>query len=254
MSTTSIAHELAGRVALVTGAGRGIGGSIARAVAARGAVAICADITGAGDTVEAITATGGVAEDRTLDVRSLTQWDALVDDVTDAHGGIDILANVAGVLATGSDTAVDLTEDEWERVISINLKGCWLGMRAVIPAMIERGGGRIVSLASVAALKGQPDIFAYSASKGGVVAMTQQAAVQYVDHEIFVNAIAPGVVDTPLLGEMSAERRAAYSDAHLIKRLATVDDVAEMFCYLVRPSTTFVTGHTFPLDGGATIK
>lgn len=254
MTITHDHHELDGQVAVVTGAARGIGRAIAHAVAARGAVAVCADITSPDETVAAIVEAGGVALPHRFDVRSSAQWSELANLVTEQYGGVDILANVAGVLAPGTDTATELDEDAWDLIISINLKGCWLGMRAVIPSMIERGGGRIVSLASLAAIKGQPGIFAYSTSKGGVVAMTQQAAVEYVDHGILVNAIAPGVVETPLLGDMTPEMRATYSDAHLIKRVGTVDDVAELFCYLVKPSTTFVTGQTFRLDGGASIK
>lgn len=247
--------EFAGQVAIVTGAASGIGRAVAHALGARGATVVCADIsTSRATTVGEILDMGGAALDHELDVTSSSSWSALVRSVLDSEGRVDVLGNIAGVLARGTDTAVDLSEDDWDKVIAVNLKGYWLGMRAVIPAMLINGCGRIVSVASLAAYKGQPNLLAYSTSKGGVIAMTQQAAVEYAPQNILINAIAPGVVETPILGEMTDEMKSVYADAHLIKRLGTPDEVAVMFCYLAHPNTTMVTGQTFRIDGGASIS
>lgn len=252
INMTPHSAELADRVAIVTGAASGIGRAVAHALGSRGATVVCADVS----TRRAVTAAeiqdlGGTALDHELDVTSLSSWSALVSSVVASEGRLDVLGNVAGVLARGADTAVDLSEDDWDRLISVNLKGSWLGMRAVIPAMIDTGAGRIISIASLAAYKGQPNLLAYSTSKGGIVAMTQQVAVEYAHQNILVNAIAPGVIDTPILGDMTSEMKSVYADAHLIKRLGTPEEVAAMFCYLTHPDTSMVTGQTFRLDGGA---
>lgn len=251
---TERSEEFAGRVAVVTGAASGIGRAVANALATRGATVVSADISSQRDvTVREIEERGGLAMSHELDVTSASSWSTLVDTVLDARGRIDILGNVAGVLAVGADTATDLTEDDWDRLMAVNLKGCWLGMRAVIPSMLRTGQGRIVSIASLAAYKGQPNLLAYSTSKGGLISMTQQAAVEYASADILVNAIAPGVIETPILGDMTSEMRSVYADAHLIKRLGTAEEVADLFCYLVHPNTSLITGQTFRIDGGASI-
>ena len=252
-TTTSVdVHE----VALVTGAHQGIGAAIARRLGRRdgGYALVCADIRDPGATADEVVAEGGRAIAVHLDVTSPQSWADAVAAAVDAYGRIDVLGNVAGLLARGSDTALDLSLDDWDLVTSVNLKGVWLGMRAVLPAMVAARSGRIVNMSSLAAFKGQPNLLAYSTTKGGVVAMTQQAAVEYAASGVRINAIAPGVVDTPILGSMTDDMRATYADAHLIKRLATADEVAALFEFLVGPAASFITGLTYPLDGGASIS
>jgi NAD(P)-dependent dehydrogenase (short-subunit alcohol dehydrogenase family) len=240
----------------VTGAHQGIGAAIARRLgrAGSGFLVACADIQDASQTARAIEGSGGHGQAQRLDVTDPDAWTRLVDSMLDEHGRIDVLGNVAGLLARGADTAADLSLDDWDLVTGVNLKGVWLGMRAVLPTMVAAGSGRIVNISSLAAFKGQPNLLAYSTTKGGVVAMTQQAAVEYAGSGVRINAIAPGVVDTPILGDMTAEMKATYADAHLIKRLATADEVAALFEYLVGPDASFITGHTYRLDGGASIS
>ncbi len=243
------------RVAVITGAASGIGRAVALALASRGATVVCADISGGReDTSSTIREAGGSSFAYELDVTSARSWSALIDRLRASEGRVDILGNVAGVLSGGPDTAIELSEDDWDRLMAVNLKGCWLGMRSTIPLMIEGGGGRIVSMSSLAAYKGQPNLLAYSTSKGGLIAMTQQAAVEYASSDVLINAIAPGVIETPILGDMTSEMKSVYADAHLIKRLGKAEEVAELFCYLVRPDTSMITGQTFRIDGGASIS
>ncbi|WP_238071689.1 SDR family NAD(P)-dependent oxidoreductase [Rhodococcus zopfii] len=148
---------LNGKIAIVTGAAQGIGAATAQRLAADGATVITADIQDAGATVDAILAAGGKAEAHLLDVRVPANWADTVREVIERHGRVDLLANVAGVVnMLSEDSVVGLTEEAWDHVIGTDLKGVWLGMRAVIPNMIERGGGRIVNISSMAALRGFP--------------------------------------------------------------------------------------------------
>lgn len=241
-------------VAFVTGATQGIGRATAERVAADGVHVVCADIQETATTVKAIEAAGGTAESVSLDVRSAAAWEEAVSGVLDRHGRIDYLANVAGVVnMVSEDTVVGLTEEGWDYVIDTDLKGPWLGMRAVIPGMIDNGGGRIVNISSLAALRGLPNLAAYSAAKGGVAALTRQAAYEYGPHNILVNAIAPGTIDTPILGDITPEMKEANAAAHIIKRLGSPEEIASMVAYLFREGS-FLTGVTYPVDGGWAAK
>lgn len=150
---------LNGKIAIVTGAAQGIGAATAQRLAAEGATVIAADIQDAGATVDAVLTAGGKAEAHALDVRVRSSWADTVREVIERHGRVDLLANVAGVVnMISEDSVVGLTEEAWDHVIGTDLKGVWLGMQAVIPNMIERGGGRIVNIASMAALRGLPNL------------------------------------------------------------------------------------------------
>jgi NAD(P)-dependent dehydrogenase (short-subunit alcohol dehydrogenase family) len=157
-------------------------------------------------------------------------------------------------VAQTADTEVELGEAEWYRVIRIDLKGVRFGMKTVIPSMIEKRYGRILNIASLAALRGLPNLFSYSAAKGGVTAITRQAATEYASCGITINSIAPGTIDTPILAGITDEMRAEFSAAHAIARLGTPRDVAHMAAYLTSPEAEFITGQTFPCDGGWSTK
>ncbi|MCW0212308.1 MAG: SDR family oxidoreductase [Pseudonocardia sp.] len=245
---------LAGKVAIVTGAAQGIGRATAVRLAAEGAHVTCADIKDTAETVALIEKVGGQAVGVDLDVRSAAAWESGVAGVLERHGRVDLLANIAGIVNLESeDTVVGLTEAAWDDVIATDLKGVWLGMRAVIPSMIDAGGGRIVNISSLAALRGLPNLASYSAAKGGVIGLTQQAAFEYGDRNILVNAIAPGTIDTPILGDITPEMKAANAQAHIIRRLGQPEEIASMVAYLFREGR-FLTGLVYPVDGGWSAK
>jgi NAD(P)-dependent dehydrogenase (short-subunit alcohol dehydrogenase family) len=246
--------SLAGSVAVVTGAAQGIGRATALRLAAEGAHVACADIQDTADTVKQIEADGGSGRAVWVDVRRADAWSDAIDDVVGAYGHVDLLANVAGVVnLLSEDTVTGLTEEAWDEVIATDLKGPWLGMRAVIPWMIERGGGRIVNISSLAALRGLPNLASYSAAKGGVAALTRQAAFEYAPHNVLINAIAPGTIDTPILADITPEMRQANADAHMVRRLGRPEEIASMVAYFFREGA-FLTGLTYPVDGGWSAK
>ena len=218
-------------IALITGANQGIGQGVAEKLASEGAHVICLDVKDCKETLNRITSAGGSAETAVMDVTQLSEWKQQVSRILNTHGHIDILANIAGVVAQTADTAVELEEAEWDRVIGIDLKGVWFGMKTVIPSMIEKRYGRILNIASLAALRGLPNLFSYSAAKGGVTAITRQAATEYASCGITINSIAPGTIDTPILAGITDEMRAEFSAAHAIARLGTPRDVAHKAAY-----------------------
>lgn len=243
--------SLEGKVLIVTGAAQGIGQGIAVRAAAHGAAVICADIQDDDRTAKAIAAEGAAVTRIVMDVRKADDWGRLISVAQSEHGGVDLLANVAGVVNKLSpDNVVELTEEAWDDVIATDLKGVWLGMRAAIPAMIARGGGRIVNISSLAAIRGLPNLASYSAAKGGVAALTRQVAVEFASQNILVNAIAPGTIDTPILGDITPEMKESFAEAHAIKRLGTPEDVAAMVIHLFAPDSCFITGQLIPVDGG----
>lgn len=246
--------SLNGKIAIVTGAAQGIGEATAKRLAAEGATVIAADIQDTARTVDAIVTAGGKAEAHVLDVRIKSNWAETGREVLERHGRVDLLANVAGVVnMLSEDSVVGLTEEAWDHVIGTDLKGVWLGMQVVIPNMIERGGGRIVNISSMAALRGLPNLASYSAAKGGVISLTKQAAVEYGDKNILINAICPGTIDTPILADITDEMREANANAHIIRRLGQPSEIASMVAYLMREGS-FLTGEIYPVDGGWSSK
>lgn len=246
--------SLNGKIAIVTGAAQGIGEATATRLASEGAIVVVADIQDSTRTVDAILKLGGKAEAHHLDVRIKSNWADLVQQVVERHGRVDLLANVAGVVnMLSEDSVVGLTEEAWDHVVGTDLKGVWLGMQAVIPNMIERGGGRIVNIASMAALRGLPNLASYSAAKGGVVSLTQQAAFEYGEKNILINAICPGTIDTPILADITDEMRQANANAHIVRRLGEPAEIASMVAYLMREGS-FLTGEIYPVDGGWAAK
>jgi NAD(P)-dependent dehydrogenase (short-subunit alcohol dehydrogenase family) len=245
--------SLEGLTVLVTGAGSGIGRATAEIAGAAGATVIVTDIDGQDEVAEGIKAAGGKAEAHALDVTSAQNWRTVVGDVLERHGGIDGLANVAGVVSH-IDTAIDQTEEGWERIIAIDLKGAWLGMKAALPAMIANGSGRVVNVASVAGLIGMPNVFAYSAAKGGVIGMTRQASIEYAASGVKFNSICPGVIETPILGDITDELKSHVIAATPTGRLGRPDDIGNFIAYLLGPAGDFITGQEFAIDGGWTAQ
>jgi 2-keto-3-deoxy-L-fuconate dehydrogenase len=234
-----------GKRALVTGAGSGIGAAIARALHAEGANVVLADR--AGDRVEQMaTELGDAAEPLELDVRD-------EDAVAAATPGLDVLANIAGIGST--TTAPDTALDVWEDVFAVNARGTFLCCKHAIPSMVQRGGGAIVNMSSVAALVGLRNRAAYSASKGAVLSLTRALAIDHIDDHVRVNAVCPGTVDSPWvrrLVEEAGESLDALRARQPMGRLGRPEEIAEAVLYLASDQAAFVTGTAFVIDGGLT--
>ena len=241
--------RLQGQTAIVTGAGSGIGKASALMCAEEGAGVLCVDLRAADTTAAAITAAGGRATSFAMDVTDSEAWGRAVAEAAKL-GPVSLLANVAGVVSRGPDTVLEQTEQEWHRVIDIDLKSPWLGMRAVMPGMIERGGGRIVNVASLAGEIGLMNLLAYSAAKGGVIAMSRQAAMEHAKHGVKINSVAPGIIDTPILGDTTPEMTKIFSAATPLGRLGRAEEIAGVIAYLFSPVADFVTGQCYTVDGG----
>jgi 2-keto-3-deoxy-L-fuconate dehydrogenase len=232
--------SFAGKRALVTGGGSGIGAAVARRLRADGADVIVADL--APDTVAADL---GVRALR-LDVRDEAQ-------VAPAMDGVDVLVNAAGIGSTTS--APDTPLEVWDDVFAVNARGTFLCCKHAIPGMVERGGGSVVNIASVAALVGLPHRAAYCASKGAVVALTRALAVDHVGEGVRVNAVCPGTVESPWvlrLVEEAGESLEALRARQPMGRLGTPEEIAAAVAYLASDEAGFVTGSVFTIDGGLT--
>jgi NAD(P)-dependent dehydrogenase (short-subunit alcohol dehydrogenase family) len=249
-----------GKVAVVTGGASGIGRATARALAAEGARVGIADVDEpGGERVAAgIRQDGGDAFFRRTDVRSLADLEAVVAAAADRHGRLDVLVNNAAVSVAGS--AGEMSEEDWERVVDVNLTGVWRGMRVAIPRMLAQGGGSIVNLSSVQARMGFVGWAGYAASKGGVDALTRQAAVEYATAGIRVNAIAPGTIRTEMNeGIMAASPDPAgvmanWVAMHPMGRIGEPEEVAAAIVFLASDEASFVTGELLRVDGGLVVK
>jgi NAD(P)-dependent dehydrogenase (short-subunit alcohol dehydrogenase family) len=248
------------KIAIVTGAGSGIGRATARLLAADGAAVTIADIdeAGAEATLELIRTEGGTARAHVADVADPDAVERMVADTLAAYGGLDLLHNNAAAIQLNltDQDVVTMPLDTWDTVLRVNLDGVMLGCRFAIPAILERGGGAIVNTASVAATYGSRSLAAYGTSKAGVVALTRYVATAYADRNIRVNAVAPGVVvDRDLqeaLGGPDGETLAPITEGHLVGRLGYPEEIATAVAYLLSDDAAFVTGQTFTIDGGYT--
>lgn len=241
--------EFEGRVALVTGAGSGIGRATALGLAADGVHVTCLDIVGAEGSASAIAEAGGKAQAITLDVRDAGAWERVVKAVLDSCDTIDILVSSAGIAVPG-DRAADVSEEIWDRILDINAKGVWLGMKHVLPTMVANRRGKIVNVASTAAHIGLRDAAAYCASKGAVLALTRQAGVQYAANNIQINSVSPGTTMTGIQHDVTDEQRAAFLKLTPIGRFAEADEVAAVILFLCSTGSSFMAGADVGIDGG----
>lgn len=244
--------DLHGKVALVTGAGGGIGSATARLLASRGARVAVADFAvEAGEaTVDAIRQSGGEAAFFAVDVTDASSVDDLVGSVVERFGSLDLALNNAGILHPARPFH-ELTESDWTRSMSVNAMGVANSMRAEIRVMLEQGGGAIVNTASGAGLGAAPDLAGYVASKHAVVGLTRAAAVEYVRQGLRVNAVAPGTVETPMTAGMTAEQRDSLNELMPMGRMAKPIEVAEVVAFLLSDEASYVNGAVVPIDGGS---
>lgn len=253
---------LAGRVVVVTGAAHGIGRAIAKLAGGEGGVVVAADISERGEqTALEIRAAGGTAEYARCDVAEPEQVSQLMSLTRDRLGAIDVLVNNAGI---GGDAVQlhELSVDSWDRTVAVNLRGPFLCSRFAIPHLLQTGRGVIVNIASTYGLVGAPLSPAYCATKGAIVNLTRQLAVDYGHQNLRVNAICPGYVDTDMGGhrarlpraeaEAALARREAHAAEQPLGRQASAEEIARVAIFLASDASSFMTGSIVPVDGGCT--
>jgi len=248
--------RLKDKVAIVTGAGGGIGEAIARRFAQEGASVALAEVSRSRgeSSLEAIRKVGGEAIFMETDVASEAQVQAMVESTLKTFGRIDILVNNAAVLMShGQHRAHEMSNEEWDRTINVNLRGYWLCAKYVIPTMLSQKSGNILFVASRTGLRGFAGFSAYGASKGGTLALMRAVAAEYAPDGIRANAIVPGTMDTPMNAEEFSEpgARDRYIPRIPARRLGVANDIAGMATFLATDDASFCIGGVYFVDGGA---
>lgn len=254
--TTQI-QEFTGQVALVTGGGTGIGRAAALELAHRGATVVVAGRTATKgeETVRLIEQAGGKAHFIQADVTVEADVKNLVETLLERFGRLDVAFNNAGIMGQGGPLT-EMSETDFDQVLSSNLKSVWLSMKYELPALLKQGGS-IVNNASMAGGVGLPDMSAYAASKHGVEGLTRAAAIEYAKTGVRINAVSPGAVETPMTERLfgTAEAlNAAFGAAHPIGRAGKPEEIAQAVAFLASPASSFITGHVLLADGGYTAQ
>jgi 3-oxoacyl-[acyl-carrier protein] reductase len=259
------AFDLTGRVALVTGAGSGIGRSSAEVLAGAGATVVCADIDAerAAETAKAIVAEHGKAESAQIDVSQRGAADTLVGHVVERHGGLHVMCNIAGIMIDSS--IIDVDPDEFDRILGVNLKGVLYGCQAAGKVMVAQGGGSIINMSSTAVLAPSPGIGPYAICKAGVAQLTQSMAVEVGRSGVRVNTVAPGFVPTNMTARYYTNEDGSVDEAmkeavlspmarHVpLRRVGLTTDIAYCVLYLASDASSYVTGQMISPNGGASM-
>jgi len=248
-----MSYDMSDQTAVVTGGASGIGAKTAERFAEEGANVVVADVQaeGARETVERIESAGGAATFVETDVSDPDDVEAMVETALDAYGSVDLAVNNAGIEGENAPCA-DQTEDNWDRVLDINLKGVWLCMKHELQAMTDDGGGAIVNMSSIAGLSAAGSA-PYAASKHGIVGLTRVAATEYADADVRVNAVCPGVIDTPMIdraNETMPDEIEQFVGMQPLGRMGSPQEVADAIAWLCSSEASFVTGNAYPVDGG----
>ncbi|MGH7838950.1 MAG: glucose 1-dehydrogenase [Candidatus Binataceae bacterium] len=249
-----MAGILDGKVALITGAGSGIGQATARIFAREGAKLVLADVVAEGGnrTLQIVQDLGAEAIFVKCDVARWSDVDAAVAKAVQTYGRLDCAFNNAGIEGASGDTH-ECTDENWNRVIAINLTGVWYCMKAELAQMLKQGRGAIVNTSSGAGLAGVPHMPAYVAAKHGVAGLTRAAALEYGRHNIRINAVGPGPIRTPMLGRLTQKRpdiEERFARAEPLRRLGEPGEIGEAAAWLCSDHASFVTGLPMPVDGG----
>lgn len=262
MTDAQSAHRpgrVAGKVALITGAASGLGAATAKRLAAEGATVVLSDIDEArGETLAAaLRDSGAVAEFHRLDVSNEAGWQQIIDRIDEQFGTLDVLVNNAGI-SQSEQPIIGQSLADWRLVMSINLDGVFLGMRAAAPLMARSGGGSVINLASVLGKTGLPNASAYCASKGGVTLLTKSAALEWAELGMRVNSVHPGFIDTPMVADVlhtapdGNEKRVQLMAAHALGRFGEAREIADAILFLASDEASFMTGSELVVDGGYT--
>lgn len=250
-------ESFAGKVAFVTGAANGIGRAAALAFAREGVGVVVADVSEQGnqETARMIEKEGGRAFAVTCDVSRVEDVKSALNRTIKAFGRLDFAFNNAGIEYT-IQPAAQVTEEEWDRIMNIDLRGVFLCMKHEIPFMLKQGGGAIVNTSSGAGVKGFKGGAAYCAAKFGVVGLTKAAALDYASQNIRINAVCPGIIDTPMMDRFSGgthEGRQAVIAQEPVGRMGTPEEIAATVVWLCSDAASFVVGHAMVIDGGQTV-
>lgn len=253
-----MSHDFTNKVALVTGAASGMGLATVTAFAKAGAAVTVADINGEGaqQVADDLNKQGYKALAIQCDVTDEASVKAMVEQTVEVFGRLDAAFNNAGVQSIATETA-DLEMGEFDRVVDINLKGLWLCMKYELIQMRKQGSGAVVNCSSLGGFVGVPSRGAYHAAKHGVLGLTKTAALEYAEQGIRINAVCPGIIDTPMVAGMKNMEKAAMDilmEQVPARRLGTAEEVADPVLWLCGPGSTFVMGHALAVDGGYTVR